>query len=303
MNEEKNKTAGRLIKSLTYWSLAANTLLFLLKIVVGLVFGSMALVADALHSLSDSATDVVVYLGHYFGSKEPDQEHPYGHGRIETFSSGIIALVLVTVGAGMMIRAGQDIASGHVSQPSASVLIVAFASVLIKEILYRATVRAAKLSHSSALYANAWHHRSDAFSSIAVVVGVAAMYFQFKIGDQVAAIVVGLMIVMVGFKILGQCLNELAESAVDRDTLELIEGIIKSNDQIQDYHKLRTRSVGREIFLDLHILVNPALNVQDAHDIAESLEQSIENRLTCPVNITIHVEPDLPELRLKGTPQ
>jgi len=298
MNDEKNKTASRLIKSLTYWSLAANTGLFVLKIVVGLVFGSMALVADALHSLSDSATDVVVYLGHYFGSKEPDKEHPYGHGRIETFSSGVVGLILVLVGVGMIIHAGQDIAKNHVSQPSAAVLIVAFVSVFIKEILYQFTVRAAKLSHSSALYANAWHHRSDAFSSVAVVLGVAGMYFQFTFGDQVAAIVVGLMIMMVGFKVLRNCLSELAESAVDLDTLELIEGTIKSDSKIQDYHKLRTRSVGREIFLDLHILVDPTLNVEAAHNIAESLEKSIDDRLTCPVNITIHVEPDLPELRL-----
>jgi cation diffusion facilitator family transporter len=179
-----------------------------------------------------------------------------------------------------------------------AVFVVAFASVVIKEILYRATVRAARLSHSSALYANAWHHRSDAFSSVAVIFGVAGMYFQFKFGDQVAAIVVGLMIAMVGFKILGDCLSELAEGAVDHDTLEHIEGIIKSNHQIRDYHKLRTRSVGREIFLDLHILVDQSLNVKDAHDIAESLEKTIEERITCPVNITIHVEPDLPELRL-----
>ncbi len=298
MNDDKNKAAGRLIKALTFWSLAANMLLFLLKVIVGWMFGSMAMMADALHSLSDSATDVVVFVGHALGSKGPDKEHPYGHGRIETFSSGIIALVLVAAGVGMSIHAGQNIAEGRVSQPSVAVLIVALASVVIKEILYRATVRAAKLSHSSALYANAWHHRSDALSSVAVILGVAGMYLQFEIGDQVAAIVVGLMIVMVGFKILGDCLSELAETAVDHDTLEHIEGIIKSNDQIRDYHKLRTRSVGREIFLDLHILVDQKLNVKEAHDIAESLEQTIDARLTCPVNITVHVEPDLPECRL-----
>ncbi len=298
MNDDKNKAAGRLIKALTFWSLAANMLLFLLKVIVGWMFGSMAMMADALHSLSDSATDVVVFVGHALGSKGPDKEHPYGHGRIETFSSGIIALVLVAAGVGMSIHAGQNIAEGRVSQPSVAVLIVALASVVIKEILYRATVRAARLSHSSALYANAWHHRSDALSSVAVILGVAGMYLQFEIGDQVAAIVVGLMIVMVGFKILGDCLSELAETAVDHDTLEHIEGIIKSNDQIRDYHKLRTRSVGREIFLDLHILVDQKLNVKEAHDIAESLEQTIDARLTCPVNITVHVEPDLPECRL-----
>ena len=298
MNDEKNKTAGRMIKTLTFWSLVANALLFVLKVVVGLAFGSISMMADALHSLSDSATDVVVFVGHALGSRGPDKEHPYGHGRIETFSSAIIALVLVAVGVGMILHAGQDIAEGNVSEPSAAVLIVAFASVLGKEVLYRATVRAARLTRSSALHANAWHHRSDAFSSVAVILGVASMYFQFKFGDQVAAIVVGLMIVTVGFKILGDCLSELAESAVDHDTLELIEGIIESDDQIQDYHKLRTRSVGREIFLDLHILVEQTLNVKEAHDIAESLEKTIEDRLTCPVNITIHVEPDLPECRL-----
>lgn len=298
MNQDKNIAAGRMIKSLTYWSLASNTLLFLLKIVVGWVFGSMSMIADALHSLSDSATDVVVFLGHHFGSKAPDKEHPYGHGRIETFSSIAIALILIAVGAGMIVHAGQDIATGHVSEPSVAVLIVACISIVVKEILYRVTVRAAKVSHSSALYANAWHHRSDAFSSIAVLLGVAGLYFNFKFGDQVAAVIVGGMIAMVGGKVLSNCLNELAESAVDHDTLELIERVIRSDAQIRDYHKLRTRSVGREIFLDLHILVNPNLNVKEAHDIAETLEKTIEESLTCPVNITIHVEPDLPELRL-----
>ena len=170
-------------------------------------------------------------------------------------------------------------------------------SVVFKEGLYRNSIRIAKQSRSSALYANAWHHRSDALSSIAVIIGVTVQRFGYHYGDQMAAIAVGLMIILVGVKIIGECLSELAESAVYHNTLEHITGIIDSNPAIRQWHKLRTRSVGREIFLDLHILVDPNLNVKDAHDIAESLEDSLENNLPCPVNITIHIEPDFPHMR------
>jgi cation diffusion facilitator family transporter len=298
MPEDKNSIAARLIHTVTNYSLGVNAGLFLLKIVVGLQSGSMALVADAIHSLSDAATDFVVYLGHYFGSKAPDKRHPYGHGRIETFSAGLIALILIGVGCGMIYHAAIDIAKGgNKATPGVAVLGVACVSIVLKEVLFRVTVRAAKQSHSSALYANAWHHRSDAFSSIAVFIGVAALRYGYRFGDQIAAMSVGLMVMLVGAKVIGTCLSELAEGAVDHETEELITGVIDANPSIRQWHKLRTRSVGREIFLDLHILVDPELNVHAAHDITESVEAGLEEQLTCPVNITIHIEPDLPELR------
>ena len=147
------------------------------------------------------------------------------------------------------------------------------------------------------LRANAWHHRSDALSSIAVVIGFIALELGFTHGDQLAAITVGLMVIWVGVKIIGEALRELTESSTDSETIELIKNIIDSNPSIHQWHKLRSRSVGREVFLDVHILVDPELNVLSAHEISENLEISIEEQVSRPVNITIHIEPDTPEMR------
>ena len=181
--------------------------------------------------------------------------------------------------------------------PRIAILIGAVISIVAKEWLYRVTKKAAIQSHSPALYANAWHHRSDAFSSIAVVVGYISLEFGFGHGDQVAAIAVGMMIIWVGIRIIGDAFRELTEAAVDPDTIEHIKKIINSDSSIRQYHKLRTRMVGREVFLDLHILVDPDLNVTAAHEIAEILEKTLDEEITRPINITVHIEPDTPELR------
>jgi cation diffusion facilitator family transporter len=170
-------------------------------------------------------------------------------------------------------------------------------SVAAKELLYRATRKIAVATGSSALYANAWHHRSDALSSVAVVIGFVAMKFGYAHGDHVATIAVGLMIILVAVKIIEGCLHEFAERAVDSGTMEQIKQIIGAEQRIRQWHKLRTRSVGREIFMDLHILVDPQLNITEAHEISEALEDTMHAQMARPVNITVHVEPDKPELR------
>jgi len=298
MNEEKNRAAAQQIRRVTLYSLWINILLFVFKVIVGWISGSMSLVADGIHSLSDMATDLAVFFGHYFGAKAPDQEHPYGHGRIETFSAALIGLALIAVGSGMIWYAALEVARGTTTRPSTAVFLVACLSVALKETIFRITVKAAKQSHSSALYANAWHHRSDALSSIAVLIGVVALRFGYGLGDEIATMAVGLLIILVGVRVVGECLSELAESAVDQNTLKQITSIIEANPAIRQWHKLRTRSVGREIFLDLHILVDPQLNIKEAHDIAENLEDSVEKSLPCPVNITVHIEPDFPFMRV-----
>lgn len=297
MRNDKQQIAYRQIKSVTYLAIAANTLLFIVKLVVGFFTGSIALTADSFHSLSDMTTDLAVLLGVYIGSKEPDRRHPYGYGWAETFSAVFIALILVFVGSGFVYYAAVDIAKGNVITAHISVLIVAIVSIIAKELLYRVTKRAAIKSHSPALYANAWHHRSDALSSVAVAAGFVSLRFGFKYGDQIAAVAVGLMVILVGVKIVGDCLGELTERAVDAETIEQIQHIINSNSSIRHWHKLRTRMVGREVFLDLHILVEADLNIAAAHEIAESLETSLHEQIARPVNITVHVEPDIPELR------
>ncbi len=294
---DKIESANKQIRSITNLGIVVNVVLAILKMVVGLFAGSLALVADGLHSLSDMATDAAVLIGVYFGSKKPDAGHPYGHGRIETFSGGFIGVVLVLVGSMMIYYAALDITRRQYVMPSVAVLVIAAVSVVSKEVLYRATKKVALRSHSSALYANAWHHRSDALSSIVVIIGVISLKLGFVYGDQMAAVAVGFMIIFVGIRVLGDCVVELAESAVDSGIVEQIRSIISSEARIHQWHKLRTRTVGREIFLDLHILVEPSLNITDAHEIAENLETVLHEQITRPVNITVHIEPDKPELR------
>jgi len=297
MGDHKQDITGRQIKTITYIGMTVNIALSVIKVIIGLSAASLALVADGIHSLSDVATDMAVLLGLRLGSKEPDQSHPYGHGRAETFSAGLIALILIVVGGAMIYYATMAIARDEIAPPRLCVLIAAIISVAAKEWFYRATRKVAIQSHSPALYANAWHHRSDALSSVAVVIGFILLKIGFGHGDQVAAIAVGLMIIWVGIKVIGDAFRELTEAAVDPDTIEHIKKIINSDSSIRQYHKLRTRMVGREVFLDLHILVDPDLNVTAAHEIAESLEKTLDEQITRPINITVHIEPDIPELR------
>jgi cation diffusion facilitator family transporter len=197
----------------------------------------------------------------------------------------------------MVYYAARDIAMGNIKHPSNYVLIVAAIAIAVKEIIFRLTKAVATKYHCPAALANAWHDRVDALSSVAVVVGFIALKFGFNYGDQIAAVLVGIMVSFVGAGIVRVCLAELTEQAVDQATLDEIKDVINSDTQIRQWHHLRTRAVGREIFLDLHILVDPGLNISVAHEIAERLETELHNKLTRPVNIIIHVEPDLPQLR------
>jgi len=298
MRDDKFANDNKRIREVTYLGIVVNVLLAVVKLAVGMSAGSMALFADGVHSFSDLATDVAVLLGVRFGAKGPDQKHPYGHGRIETFSSVFVALALIVVGGGMIYKASRCIAGIDAGMEKEFVLgpgviFVAVISVLSKEVLYWLTKTVAVKSHSTALYANAWHHRSDALSSVAVLVGFISIKFGYAYGDQLGAVAVGLMIILVGAKIMGKCFEEFSEGAVDGGTIEQITRIIESNENILKWHKLRTRNVGREVFIDMHILVDPGLNIVEAHDIAEQLEDAMHKQIVRPVNITVHIEPEM----------
>ena len=294
---KENDIAVGQIRSVTYLGMVVNVALSVVKVVIGLAVSSLALVADGIHSLSDLVTDVAVLLGSHLGARKPDQSHPYGHGRIETFSAVVVALVLIAVGGAMIYQATISIAKNESTDAHWAVMAVALLSIVAKEGLYRMTRKVAVRSHSTALYANAWHHRSDAFSSVAVLVGYVSLRFGFAHGDQVAALTVGLMIVFGGAKIIGDSLRELTEGAVDPQTAESIKAVIDADEAIRQWHRLRTRTVGREVFLDVHILVDPDLNVAAAHEISERLERTLDKEIARPVNLTVHIEPDLPQFR------
>ncbi|MCK4959118.1 MAG: cation transporter, partial [Planctomycetes bacterium] len=224
MNNNIIESGNRQIKVVTYAGIVTNVALAAVKMLVGLAAGSIALVADSVHSLSDMVTDIAVLLGVHLGSRGPDSKHPYGHGRRETFSSLFVAATLIVVGGFMIYRACLVIARSRVDiEPGCvvgwEVFSVAVVSIVLKELLYQATRRVAVRTHSSVTYANAWHHRSDALSSVAVVIGFAALEFGYVHGDSIAAVAVGLMIIFVGVRIVGKCIDEFAEASVDEATV------------------------------------------------------------------------------------
>jgi cation diffusion facilitator family transporter len=297
MDANQQQSATRQLQLVTYLSIAANIFLISGKFIVGFMAGSLSLLADAIHSVSDMLSDFAVLLGLYYGSKEPDSNHQYGHGKVETLAAIVIALGLLGVGLGMIYYAAVDISKGKVTHPGNMVLVAAIGAIIVKEVVYRVTRVVAMKYHCPAALANAWHDRADALSSVAVIIGVIAQKIGLTHGDQVAAIGIGIMVVLVAAKLMWDCIGELIERAVDKATLDQIQDIIRANNQIRQYHRLRTRTVGREVFLDFHILVDPNLNIAAAHEISENLENALNNQLARPVNITIHIEPDIPSLR------
>jgi cation diffusion facilitator family transporter len=298
MDDNQQTLATKQLRLVTYLSIGANVFILVpVKFIVGFMTGSLSLVADGVHSVTDLITDFAVLLGLHFGSQKPDREHPYGHGKLETIAASGIALGLLVVGLGMIYYAAHDIAKGVIKRPHNIVLVAAGMAIVIKEVIYRVTKAVAIKYHCPAAMANAWHDRADALSSVAVIIGVIAQKFGFNYGDQVAAIAVGIMVSLIATGIIRDCLAELTEQAVDQATLDQIKDIINSDAQVRQWHHLRTRAAGREIFLDLHILVDPNLNILAAHDVSERLETALHKQLARPVNIIIHVEPDIPQLR------
>ncbi len=287
----------KLILKINFIGILVNILLGIGKIVIGFFSGSMALLSDGIHSFTDLITDVAVILGTKLSAREPDPKHPYGHEWYNTFASLFIAIVLFLLGCAVITKSALSIVHNEVEIVKPIAMWVAIASIISKEWLYRKTRDVAKKTHSAALYANAWHHRSDAFSSVAVLVGLVSLRFGFEYGDRFATSAVGLMMILASMKVLESCIREFSDCSVDQDIINEIESVIRSNKHVRQWHKLRTRSVGRDLFLDLHILVDPEISVTMAHEISDRLEDDLRSHIQRPMNIIVHIEPDLPHFR------
>jgi len=286
----------------TLFGIVINVALSLIKLIVGVFAGSVALVADGIHSASDIATDLVVLGGIRLSSKPADPSHPYGHGRYETLSGGLVAGALILVGLYIAWEAGSALYAQQEVYPGLVVVLVAMVSVLANEWIYRRTIRVARRFRSPALHANAWHHRSDALSSVAVLIGGLGGLLGWGHADQVAGIVVGLMVVAAGAKTVRDVLHELVEGSLSRVDLEMIQTAIERVSAVRSWHALRTRSVGREPFVDLHVLVDPTLSLLQGHRISMQVEEAVKSACKRPVNVMVHVEPDTPELSEHNRP-
>jgi cation diffusion facilitator family transporter len=268
-----------------------NAALGALKLVCGWLTASGALVADGFHSLSDLATDVVVLWGASVARLPEDYNHPYGHGRVETLAGGMVGLILVLVAAFIGWEAFEALRSDLRVVPSWWALIVAAGSFVAKEVLFRMTVAASKAEGSIAALANAWHHRSDALTSLAVIAGIGLAHLGWPGADPMAALVVGCLIAWMGGVFSLQAGRQLVDTAVEPNTVWGIKEAAQATEGVLSTHKVRARTMGNRILVDLHIEVEATLTVEEGHDIAEEVAVNIQKRLPQVAHALVHVEP------------
>ncbi len=281
----------RQITRVTLAGAVLNVLLSAVKLSVGFFVGSAALIADGAHSLSDLSTDAFVIIGARVSSRPPDESHGYGHGKYETLAALLVGVALIAVGLLIAIEAGVSLYRHEQHISGYPVLIVAAASIALKEWIYHVTQRVARRVKSPALSANAWHHRSDALSSIAVLIGAAAGAFGWDHGDQLAAIAVGVMVCLVGARSVFGTFVDFTEGSIPARERAAITLAVEGVSGVRGWHRLRTRMVGREVYMDLHVLVDAGLSVAEGHAICDTVEGSIRRSLDRPVNLLVHYEP------------
>ncbi|MCQ1536282.1 cation transporter [Methanosarcina sp. KYL-1] len=282
----------------TKLALLTNIVLTTFKFFAGVVGNSAAMVADAVHSLSDMLTDVAVMVGFKLSQKPRDSTHNYGHGKIETLSAGFVGLVLFLVGLEIFYSGLEKVLAffgGEILQaPGWIAVFAAVASILSKESLYRYTIRHSRELESDALEANAWHQRSDAMSSVGTMLGSGGAILlggRWAVLDPLAALILSFFILKVAFDIFYRSINELLEASLGSDVNEEIEKIIRCTDGVLDCHKLKTRKIGSAIAVDVHIEVDRGLNIVDAHQISSHVENKLRGTYGGNSHLSIHVEP------------
>lgn len=293
-----NENAVAVARHVTWVGFWCNALLGTVKVIAGIIGRSGAVVADGIHSFSDFITDVIVLVMVSIGRKGANKRYEYGHGKYETFGTMLVAWALVIVGAIILyegvialVRACEGTLP---PRPAAIALAVCVLSIVVKEWLYRYTVKAGRRIDSQAVIANAWHHRSDSFSSIATLVGVSGAMFmgeQWRILDPIAQIIVSVFIITVGIRTSKPAILELLEVSLPHDVQQRIADIISSTDGVESFHHLRTRRNGKADIIDVHIKVNPYIPVIEGHAIATAVEKAIREQIGPDTMVTTHIEP------------
>ena len=280
-----------------------NLVLLVFKFLAGIIGHSAAMVADAVHSLSDFVTDIVVIVFVRISGKPQDESHDYGHGKYETLATAIIGIVLFAVGVGILVNSVTGIVdafNGKVLEaPSMLALIAAAVSIVFKEALYQYTVFKGKHLNSKAVVANAWHHRSDAFSSIGTLIGIAGAIFlgeKFRVLDPIAAFIVSVFIIKVAIDLVKPCIDELLEKSLPKEVEDRILSIVTAFPEVNQPHHLRTRRIGNNIAIELHIRMNGSMSLRQAHDITKSIEAALKQEFGVNTHIGIHMEPEKEEV-------
>ena len=292
MNREKE------IRNITLWGSAVNVLLTVFKLIAGSLGHSAAMIADGMHSLSDLVGDVVVLVFTHISSKGKDRDHSFGHGKFETLATLIVSLLLIIVGANLMgdgIQSIWGIYRGEtIPQPGYLALLAAAVSIAAKEMLYQATVRVGKQTGSTVVIANAWHHRSDAFSSIGSLIGIGgaiALGNKWTVLDPLASCAISIAIIVVGVRMATPSLAELMDASLPEEVLQGIVDTASAVKGVNNIHELKTRRNGMSYIIDAHIAVDPTISIVEAHDIATNVEEALRRKYGEETQINIHVEP------------
>lgn len=295
--ESKNSREKEIFRVTLVGSIV-NLLLLIFKFVAGIMGRSAAMVADAVHSLSDFVTDIIVIVFVKISGKPEDDNHRYGHGKYETLATAMIGVALFVVGIGLLVNGATKIykvINGAIlPAPSKIALIAAVVSIVAKELIYRYTVRAGKKLNSQAVIANAWHHRSDAFSSIGTVIGIGGAIFlgeRWRILDPIAAVVISGFILKVAIDLIKPCLDELLERSLPADTERKIMDIIESFPEISSPHHLRTRRIGSHIAIEVHVRLDGKMSLEEAHAVVTMVERRLKDEFGPDTHIGIHMEP------------
>ncbi len=285
-------------RAVTLTGLVLNLVLTALKYAAGFLGASAAMIADATHSLSDLLTDAVVFFGLEAASKPADSSHPYGHGKIEAILAALCGFSLLLAGGGIFLSGMKNVADffrgASLPRPGAIALAAALLSVLSKELLYRYTIVWGRRLESSALIAKAWDHRSDAFSSIGTLAGISGAYFlgdRWSVLDPLAAVIVTYFIAKAALPILRDSLDELIEASLPDELEERLRKAILSVEQVESFHKLKTRRIGSAIAVDVHIQMDGKLSLTEAHDISRRVEDELWRLFGGETHISLHMEP------------
>ena len=298
MQNSTTELRTKQIYRVTLLGMFVNMILFAFKLVAGIVGRSGAMVADAVHSASDFATDIVVLAFVRISAKPRDNDHKWGHGKYETLASLIIGVALFAVGIEILIDSALKInavANGEIlPRPGIIAIIAAAVSIVVKEALYQWSVYVARKVESPSVKANAWHHRSDALSSVGTLLGIGAAYFlgeKWRIADPIAAIVVAALIMNVSITLCRTALAELLEKSLPQAVEEEILSIILSVPNVHKPHNLRTRRIGANIAIEVHIRVEGTMTVHDSHEISRQIEDALRSRFGEQTAVAIHIEP------------
>ena len=297
-NVMKEKDREKSIYRVTLAGSAVNVVLLVFKFVAGFLGGSAAMIADAVHSLSDFITDVIVLLFVKLSAKPEDSDHDYGHGKYETLATSLIGLALMFVGVMIMYNGVCSIASAIMGnplpQPGMIALAAALVSIALKEWAYRFTVKVGRKCESQAVIANAWHHRSDALSSIGTAVGIGGAILlgeKWAVLDPIAAVVVSVFIIRTAWQLTKQSAGELLEQSLPADMEREIVDIVACEPMTSEVHHLRTRRIGSHIAIEMHLRMPGDISLYESHQHATNIEQKLRNRFGASTHIGLHVEP------------